>query len=283
MARIIDQDYWAKIALFLVMWPQIFLILHPVLFPGAVLWTVGVEEHFYFIWPLIIRSLGNRVVFLMLALIPLLAALKQSHLVWHYLINNHPAPEVEQTLQFAATYFRSFRIDCMAIGGVGAWLALRNSRLLLVIFHPISQRIAAAIGILCLYKGPNFSYFHDDVFALLFLIMILNVAVNKRSLLRLENGVWEFLGRISYGLYAYNWLATPLTLNLIGYLPYAHVSTVRNIYIYTGSFIFLILFASASYYFMERRFLQLKRKFGSFSKVAVEEGTVSITLPIQSA
>jgi peptidoglycan/LPS O-acetylase OafA/YrhL len=217
----------------------------------------------------------------MLALVPLLAALKQTHQVWHYWISSHPSAETEQRLLFVGQYFSSFRIDCMAIGGIGAWLALRNSRLLLVIFHPISQRIVAAIGILCLYKGTDFSYFHDDVFALLFLIVILNVAINKRSLVRLENRGWQFLGRISYGLYAYNWLANLLTIGLIVRLPFVHLPAVCNVYMYIGSFLFVTLFASASYYLMERRFLHLKRRFGSFSKVAMEEAAVNTSLPLQ--
>lgn len=283
MAPIVDQDYWAKIALFLVMWPQVFLIIHPGLFYGGVLWTVGVEEHFYFLWPLIIRWLGNRILFLMLALVPLLAALKQPHQLWHYFITNSPPAETEQRLRVLGEYFHYFRIDCMAIGAIGAWLALHNTRVLQVIFHPIAQRVIAATAILCLYKGQAFSYFHDDVYALFFLIMILNVAVNKRSLLRMENRVWEFLGRISYGLYAYNWLAVPLTLNLIVGLPYADIPWVRNVYIYTGTFVSLTLFASASYYLMERRFLRLKRKFGSFSRVAVEGEGINTSLPVQPA
>ncbi len=96
--------------------------------------------------------------------------------------------------------------------------------------------------------------------------MILNVAVNPLRLISLEHPVLDFLGRISYGLYAYNWLAIPFTINLMKKFGFIHSLFWRNVYIYAMSWAVLVAMSAASYYLMERKFLKLKAKFGSISR-----------------
>jgi peptidoglycan/LPS O-acetylase OafA/YrhL len=55
-----------------------------------------------------------------------------------------------------------------------------------------------------------------------------------------------------------------------------HNVFLRNLYIYATSIFFLVVLSSASYFLMERKFLRLKRRFGSLSvaKLPAETETV---------
>ncbi len=61
MIPVLHAHYFAKLSLFLLMWVHVFEISYPGIFPGGVLWTVSVEEHFYFVWPLLIRILKGKI------------------------------------------------------------------------------------------------------------------------------------------------------------------------------------------------------------------------------
>jgi len=52
----------------------------------------------------------------------------------------------------------------------------------------------------------------------LFVIIILNVSTNPNSFIKLENTVFNFLGKISYGIYMYHFMIIPVVLVLLKYV-----------------------------------------------------------------
>jgi len=108
--------------------------------------------------------------------------------------------------------------------------------------------------------GLDFSVFHPDVFALIDLVFILNVGLNKKSLINLENKYLTYLGRISYGLFIYHPIFIVLSIKFLKNnfsLNNTLFNTLLYLLIMSGS----IAISMLSNRFFERPFIQLKKSF----------------------
>jgi len=262
---VLDADFWPKFALYMSLSTHLATVFYPGVRFGNALWSTSVEEHFYFIWPLVIRAAKSRIVIVLLGIVVLSVALKQLLPIWYFLIDPDASLATLRSVKKVGYYFTLFRFDCMAIGALGAVFYFQKSRLLKYLYHPASNTVVLLAGIYCVCRGVHFGIVNDDVYSLLFIFIILNVATNPRSFLKLENPFFEFLGKISYGLYAYNWVAIVIAINSMAYFGTIQNFYLRNLYIYTVSMGLLIIFSAASYYLMERVFLRMKVRFGSAS------------------
>ena len=99
-------------------------------------------------------------------------------------------------------------------------------------------------------------YFHFEFYALLFGIIILNFASNKKIKISLENKVLNFLGNISYGLYMYHPIGIVLAIVIS-----LSIDLSTNWFIYPISFLTTIAMAWLSYKYFESYFLKLKNRF----------------------
>jgi peptidoglycan/LPS O-acetylase OafA/YrhL len=108
----------------------------------------------------------------------------------------------------------------------------------------------------------TFSYINHDVYAILFLVLILNVASNPKSLLSFENKLMSELGKISYGLYLYHPFIFFLLIYFIHQGWFSSSSSFLNLVIYyiieIGG---TILVSWISYTYYEKYFLSKKKKF----------------------
>lgn len=212
------------------------------------LWSVGVEEQFYAFWPLLINKVRN---------------IPKGLIVF---IGCYLCIKVAlQYLPFTSIYhvFYITRLDCMAIGGLGAYFVLSQHKVLKLIYSiPVQLACwALFIGSLIVHSFHVFSILDHELYSIIFLVLILNVSTNPISVIKLENKVFRFIGRISYGMYAYhmlfifllsNWLTMPLK-NL------SNGTAMLVVYILTLSF--TTAFSYASYELFEKRFLNIKKKF----------------------
>ena len=82
-------------------------------------WSIGTEEQFYLIWPLLFVLFRKKKMLLMLSVIIGYIGVK------YYLTINPKNPFGINLLAFRNT----FNIDCMAIGGLTAILSFRNSKI----------------------------------------------------------------------------------------------------------------------------------------------------------
>ena len=211
-------------------------------------WSLGVEEQFYFFWPWLVKLFNPiKSVFIFLIffwIIKLIMRICISESIFY---------------QFICTA----RFDCMAIGALWAILLDRKNKLFLsVSFNKITQvlcwivLVLAAIGELCI---PDF--LNDNVFSIASAIIILNVAFNKKNLINLENIVFNFLGKISYGIYVYH----VLIIYILGLLLKGRIEGFNDflqvvivVFSVIGS---TILVSWASYEFLEKSFLRIKEKY----------------------
>ncbi|MEO6305311.1 MAG: acyltransferase family protein, partial [Bacteroidia bacterium] len=100
------------------------------------------------------------------------------------------------------------------------------------------------------------------IYSVLFLIIILNVSLNPKSIIKIENKVFVFLGNISYGLYMYHLMIVAAFIGFLKYIGFEVDNSVASqLLVYIGVTALTILTAWLSYRYFESWFLKLKHKF----------------------
>lgn len=256
----LESHFWLNFFLYLIILPNLALAFSPL---GTSVpnigqsWSIGVEEQFYLIWPVLMKFFQRPLVAILVvsALWLMLKALVAANV-------GLDSPEGWNALK---KFLAMSKIECMTAGALGAWLLYHKKQSLLrLIFHPIAQFAAfAAIPLLVFF----FPYQWQDGVHLLhsaaFLTLILNVSANPASLLKLQSKWLNELGKISYGIYMYHMIMIVLVLNLAKNVMHwpSDLSLAQIIAVYTGSIALTIFVSSLSYRWFERRFIERKSKF----------------------
>lgn len=229
-------------------------------------WSLAVEEQFYIFWPLIIfyfkrRHLKSLLLGLIIAgpVIRFLTALIVNPHVFSF-FNGHLDSEI-YVLPFS-------HIDSFLMGGYASlYLKERhpsNLELLLTLVGIIAIGLFTSrlfthhlqyftLGYLP-YMRDSYKYIWGYSFFALFFTMIL-IRLNRRDFLRplFENGVMDYLGRISYGLYIFHYPMIHIVDVLFNF-KYHLFSTVTSLLLTTA-------ISMISFEWYERRVLKLKDKF----------------------
>jgi peptidoglycan/LPS O-acetylase OafA/YrhL len=210
------------------------------------LWSIGVEEQFYLAWPLLVSKSKNIAIALTGVIVLYLA--------------------VKLAIRFfgsdtAYTFISLTRIDCMAVGGLGAWWATSNRLGERLIFTTGVQLIAwmtflaGCFGMLAFIPG----FITHEFFSAFFVIIILNVSLNTNALFRLENYVFDWVGRISYGIYLIHLLVLFLMSKLI---EQRFTSMPAGKFFYTVLNVSLVMtLAYLSHRYFEQFFIRAKTQF----------------------
>lgn len=215
-------------------------------------WSLGVEEQFYLFWPVLVRNSTNvfrGVGFFLIGFLVLKIIFRIIHSETGYVI---PYMILDVT-----------RFDCMAIGALGAILFFRKSRLFLkTCFSVPLQLLAWASLVLVAFDRFHIaSLFDHEILAGLIVVLMVNVSSNQRTLVRLDYKVFDFLGKISYGIYVLH----PLVIFLLAKYLGARLA-VLPVWIQAAILVLIVLgitigLALLSYQFFEKPFLRLKEKF----------------------
>jgi peptidoglycan/LPS O-acetylase OafA/YrhL len=212
-------------------------------------WSIGVEEQFYLFWPLIIKISKNKL-FKITVLIFFILFLTKMVFWWYF---GHGS--------FAYRFLSVTRFHCMMIGAIGAILYFnKNIRFIKLFSNKIVQLLS---WMLFLLMGLNFIYIpvvvSQEIIAIASLSMIIGqITVNNR-IINLEKTIFDFIGKISYGIY----IIHPLIILLISKL-YKNLNfnqTLKYLIVYLSVVFVTIVVAWLSYNFYEKPFLKLKNKF----------------------
>lgn len=217
------------------------------------IWSIGVEEQFYLFWPLfiyfIIRKKSSFFIFVFIIIYTALP----------YLFNfiNLHCIENEKLYSFTEKFFYHTKFNCMAIGGFFGfnlafdkkWLSKIYNNTYLTIFL-----IILAFG--TWFLGIKFGRFTEEIYALLFALMILCIVQNKK--INIDNKITSGLGKISYGIYMYHWLTI---LFLIKILSPIENKDYYEMILYISVFTLTIFISWISYNTYENFFLNLKKKY----------------------
>lgn len=215
-------------------------------------WSLGVEEQFYLFWPWVVKR-TEKLLRWAIIFIAIMLALKFVCWLWFRKTGN--------AIPLSAVQFTRFH--CMAIGAAGAILLFQNNQLFKRIsFSLITQVLSFLMIVLMAFnKFDVLNLINDEIVAVVTVFLIMNVSQNPRSLVRFENVVMDYLGKISYGIYIYH----PLFIFLGGKLLADQFASLGNPWQYVAIYLFIIgstiVVAGLSYTYFEKRFIGLKGRF----------------------
>tara|TARA_B100000809_G_scaffold193286_1_gene192223 strand:- start:170 stop:1270 length:1101 start_codon:yes stop_codon:yes gene_type:complete len=214
------------------------------------LWSVGVEEQFYAVWPWIIKK-STSVLKSLIIVIILYFIIKSC--AWGYDYNS----KVYSFISYA-------RIDLMAFGGIGSLVIFNNYIIIKrLFFSKILQFISwAVLFISFVYKPIHIvSFIDNEINAFFYLVILLNVSSNPNSIIKLEGKVFNFFGKISYGLYIYHMIVIVLFVKYLDNFEFFSSSLIIKF-----SLPFLIIAVTTiiswlSYHYFEKPILKIKNRF----------------------
>ncbi len=172
------------------------------------LWSIGIEEQFYLMWPPLFRRFSRNLVRFLIVFI--LAKMGLALLsMWIA-----PMDFIPQAFKTILGLIVFFRIENMAIGALGACILFyRRDLIARWIFHPAVQIVTLLIllGNIFVFNGLDNAVVTFGL-SIVYLIFIINVSCNPKSFIKLENAFFGSLGRISYGIYMYHVLVIYLII-----------------------------------------------------------------------
>lgn len=235
------------------------------LFP---LWSIGVEEQFYFLVAPLIKYKRNRIRNILIAVIIVKTVLNLIALFF-----------LKDNYHDVAYFIWDLHFEVISIGCLGA-LLIRSpyEKYLRWSFNYTFQFFMIALLIMILFFNksipaaeiPFFSKLYIFLFirewsgvftGCIFLYVILSVALNEKSIIKTNNKLLDTLGNISYGMYVYHVIVELTVLNLFKDYFQGPKSISATCMYYATSMLLTIVIAYCSYHLLEKRFLKLKYKF----------------------
>lgn len=227
----------------------------------GILWSVAIEEQFYFVWPIILYFLPIKHQWIAFSTIIV------GSLIFRAYNNNYWDHEFH-TLSC---------IGDMATGAFGAWLILINKN-----FKKQIQNLKGIYIFLAYISFFLLFFFRDEVLsheiflldiierpliALIILLIILEQSFSEKSYFKMKRfRILTRLGTYTYGLYCLHPIGVLTTITLTNKFHFNtelwQVMITDTIF----SLLLTILISLVSYHYYEKPFLKLKSKFAYFTK-----------------
>lgn len=256
LTPLVSEHLAIKSFLYIFILPNIAKELYPAVPYLSQAWSIGVEEQFYIIWPILIhystRYLRN---FLLLAA----GIYIIGQLSWALTTPQRHILPINELTDIIKNFLFFFRIQCMAIGGLFALVLFRNwIKIIKILTNRVVQVLVWIVVIVMIVKGQTIPYITHEIYGALFGILILNLALTKSSIINLQYKALDYLGRISYGLYMLHGIAIVVSIRLANI---AKDSLSHHVMTYVMTLGLSILLAAFSFRYVETPFLQLKKYF----------------------
>ncbi|TAE01609.1 MAG: acyltransferase [Bacteroidetes bacterium] len=212
-------------------------------------WSLGAEEQFYLFWPWLNKAFSTSI--LVYVLVFLAGLLLGTKFLLHLLM---PASVIKTLINATGFHY-------MMLGGLGAILYKNQSQIFLRLFDNKITQFVCWIVIFLLVTN-NFhvaSIIDNEIVSIVALGLIIGQINQKNRLVNLENNVFDFLGKISYGIYVIH----PLVIQILAFVlnPIALPAPYQYVVVYSSILGVTIALAHVSYQYFERYFLSLKKQF----------------------
>jgi|WetSurMetagenome_2_1015567.scaffolds.fasta_scaffold56574_2 peptidoglycan/LPS O-acetylase OafA/YrhL len=214
----------------------------------AHLWSIGVEEQFYLIWPVFVKFSQKRMILLTSIIVLILIGMK---FIARYVLHN----------ELLKIFLDVNRFECMLIGAAGAMLFFNQNKLFItIVTHGFIQKVSWIIlVIIALGKVHTPGPTEHILMSIITLVLIIGQINTSGLKINLDNKMFDFLGKISYGLYVYHPLIIYLFSKIIIGL---NINIYPKVVIIFSTIIFsTILVSHISYNYYEKPFLKLKSRF----------------------
>lgn len=232
------------------------------------LWSIGVEEQFYLLWPVLLKFSKKPLKTITIFLCAVIGIKLATHFILHEFF---PTPYTDPDLMISSTsetikrFIGSLKFESMAIGGIGAcFIFYKKNHILSFLFsRPIQIISFLSLPAIILFTPKAFYSALYLLFSVPFVIIIMNVASNENSLIKLRHKLFDFLGRISYGIYMYHLICITFTFHVLDYfLKFPlRLESWHTFLLYLFSIPLTIGLSAVSYYYFEKKFISRKNKY----------------------
>lgn len=242
-----------SLVLYIIFLPNVANVCYPLIEYIYHLWTIGVEEIFYLLWPVLIILFYTRIVYVSLFTVALFGLGKpvMLYMATHFFPGHNKELGIFINLEF----------ECMAIGAIGAYiLYFKKESLLRFVYNKWTAYISLGL-ILFFFQFQYYLYINSVIYSVLFIILILNVSTNPHFALKLENPILTYLGKISYGIYIFHIFLIGITMAVLIKFVEIKNEWFDMVLAHGISAIMTIGVAALSYEYIEKPFLSLKNRF----------------------
>ncbi len=214
-------------------------------------WSIGVEEQFYLFWPWFLKLTRNK----------LLVGVFSVLLFWVFLKMGSYVFFSSKSLIYK--FFNVTRFHCMMIGALGAIGFYNKNVWFMKLF---TNKWLQIISWLCfIFSGFFFGFIPAVVtaefIAVLSLFLIMSQVEGIPKFINLENRYFDFIGKISYGIYVLHPLVICLLSSIWLNLGFTFPVFLQYVIIYLSVPCITILVAWISYEKIEKRFLKFKDRY----------------------
>lgn len=239
-----------QIALYLFLFANLALKITGPLLHANHTWSIGTEEQFYLVWPIMIKYITRY-------RSALLVSIVLGYMGLSYFFQQPECGVIPYNV-YITKFLDLFNIDCMAIGGLFSLMLYHRSKALNVLLHNYVFTGALMLSVGMLIFNIRIPYFTHELYAIPFAVVILNLSSNQSISKLFEKQVFIYLGNISYGLYMYQPLVIFLSFKLLKpHLP----EQIDQLVLYSVSALLTISISGLSYKYFETPFLKLKSRF----------------------
>lgn len=221
-------------------------------------YTIGIEEQFYFVWAIVFRFFSKyflRFISFLLALGILLSML-------HYYFYTHIQNSPFQFLNPMAVFFNYSQFTTFAMGSFIAVYYRSNHRSLLWFQHKPLQCAFYIVLALLMYFNVTTSFLYYEFVSLQVGVVLLIATYPKTSIIPYAHPWAEYLGRISYGVYLFHYIAITICIKLFVFAGKMDIFKPVNFWLVTlASVLLSIVFGLLSYYTVEMYFMRIKDRF----------------------
>lgn len=214
--------------------------------PFEHLWSIGVEEQYYLLAPIIVRFKAHAAKI----------ALGVILIWWGVMFLSDLLPTGILT-----AFVQMSRYDLIALGALTAYAYYHQWAILRLIGYRITL-IASLLIILyaVVFVPPSTGIFHSTIVGLAFAVLIYHIACGEKVIPFLHHPALEYLGKLSYSMYVYH----PLFVLIFYTLFYERLSLpIYQLVAYPTVIVVSLAVSWLSYEKLERLFLNRKERFRS--------------------
>lgn len=240
------EYFWKKLFLYISILPNLAVAFYGEITGVSQSWSLGTEEQFYLIWPILITFFRKK---LLKVMVLLLVVYFFVSILFGKLASLH------DNFVILSSFWSLFSINCMTIGGIFAYFHFKkNIKLNYFLFNTYFFSLSLVVLLVLLAKGIQFSFFHYEIYSFLFGILIYNLGCNPKLNAVLEYRWLSYMGSISFGIYMFHPAILPPAIKIAQFYQMDEL-----IYLITLPLTFL--FSALSYEYFEKYFLKFKNKF----------------------
>ncbi|PTR01574.1 peptidoglycan/LPS O-acetylase OafA/YrhL [Mucilaginibacter yixingensis] len=214
-------------------------------------WSIGVEEYFYLCWPFVVNKFKTRgIVYFIVSFMLIYLAICGGAV--YLLDHGYCTRPLYQKIAVFIIY--GLKFDCLLIGALFAIINnnIKNQQSVFISWW--FQLLLYFTEIILIYTAVELKGFYWELHAIIYGFIILNMVRKETSIVNFEYPIFNFLGKISYGIYMYHVLIANLCIIAV-------YKFKVPVLLYPLTFGVTILVSVLSYKYFEGFFLKKKLSY----------------------